>query len=143
MCVQGLQVLFVSHLPHLPMCDLLLLPSSITQLQFKGKSDIWRELPPELPQLSGLLQLKLSTCALWPAALRSLTCLQKLHLERCRLLPRIEEDLGGFIEFDVEGTAALLGVLRQMPRLQHLQLHLDRLDTRDTAPAAAPVHHQL
>lgn len=133
MCgVQGLQELALSHLPTMPMCDLLLLPSSITQLEFKGHSSNPEAstFPWELQQLAGLLQLKLSNCAVPPAVLQSFPRLQKLHVERCDLLPSDDEENPD--DFDSRGTAALLDVLQQLTCLQRLELSLDRLDTEAT-----------
>jgi hypothetical protein len=108
---------------------MLLLPSRITQFHFnghgRGRHSVKSSLPPELQQLSGLLQLKLSCCAIPPVALRGFPLLQKLHLKRCSLLPLDHpEDPSEFGDADTQGTAALLDALQQLTCLQHLQLNL-------------------
>jgi hypothetical protein len=134
--VQGLQELSLSHLPTMPLCDLLLLPSSITQLEYKGHSSKSEPstIPYEMQQLEGLLRFKLSGCVVPPAVLHSFPRLQKLHVERCDLLPAdVVEDDQEESNFDTRGTAALLDALQQLTSLQHLQLNLDNLDTETTA----------
>jgi hypothetical protein len=124
-----------------------LLPSSITQLHYNDNAheeihhyDMKARVPRELPQLTGLLHLALSTVAIPSTVLRGFSRLQKLHLDRCTLLPTDSEgagglgDIGGFAQVDSKGTAALLDALQQLTCLQHLQLNLDRLDTGTTPP---------
>jgi hypothetical protein len=135
--MQGLHELVLTRAEHMPPCKLQHLPSSITQLQFAG--DIYiigpesgndPSLPPQLPQLAGLLKLQLQECTFTPTALGAFTRLQELKLRDCTLLPFGADGS----EFDTEGTAALLDALAQMTCLQDLELALEGLDTVSTAP---------
>ena len=139
-CMQGLQEVFLEHVDHMPLCDLQHLPSSITQLHFRGNTfqtgPSTSSIPPQLQQLAGLLRLELYGCAVLPNVLGAFTCLQALKLFCCRLLPapaELDDDDERF-GYETEGTAALLGALAGMTCLQDLELALDGLDTVSTAP---------
>jgi hypothetical protein len=121
--LQGLQQLGYAHLTHMPLLDLQLLPSSITQLSLDGNSvkhfDDSTTLPQQLPQqLTGLLRLELEWCRVPATVFGSITQLQALHLNSCRVLPL---SLGG--EFDHEGLPALLDALPKLTCLQDFELY--------------------
>jgi Leucine-rich repeat (LRR) protein len=122
--LQGLQSLSLAHSGFLPMCNLQLLPSSITRLVLQEYS-----LPRELSQLSGLLQLEIESGSVPPGVLGCFMQLQVLHmLDYCRLLPYVEGD-----NLAAEGTEALLDALLQLTHLRDLRLQLSCLDTVSTA----------
>jgi hypothetical protein len=130
-CMQGLQRVSLEHVDHMPPCELQHLPSSITQLQFQGNLyglDTGPRPPPQLQQLTGLLELTVQYSLVQPTVLGPLTCLQGLRLLTCRLPLADAED------YDTEATAALLDALSKMTCLQDLSLSLDGLDTVSTAP---------
>jgi hypothetical protein len=130
-CMQGLQRVSLEHVDHMPPCELQHLPSSITQLQFQGNLyglGTGPAPPPQLQQLTGLLELTVQYSLVQPAVLGPLTCLQGLRLLTCRL-PLLQGDE----DFDTEATAALLDALSNMTCLQDLSLSLDGLDTVSTA----------
>jgi hypothetical protein len=120
-----LQRLFLFPEGNFPAFRLQHLPCSITQLELEGdnSSSDSLELPPELPQLSGLLHLDLRTCAVAPALLGSFMQLQVLSLYSCRLFATDPDT-----HLQTEGTAALLDVLPKLTTLQDLGLHVDDLD---------------
>jgi hypothetical protein len=131
--MQGLQAVSVQQVDYMHPCDLQHLPSSITQLEFHGNLYGFgpsTALPPQLQQLTGLLELTVEYCVFQPAVLGSLTRLQGLRLLSCKL-PLLQDDDQ---EFDTEATAALLDALAKMTCLQDLWLGLDELDTVSTAP---------
>jgi hypothetical protein len=135
--MQGLHELSLTRAEHMPPCKLQHLPSSITQLQFAGdryiigpESGNDPSLPPQLPQLAGILELDLQECTFTPTVLGAFTRLQKLKLWHCTLLPLGADES----EFDTEGTTALLDALAQMTCLRDLELALEGLDTVGTAP---------
>lgn len=124
--LQGLRQLTLPPKDDAHVFDLQHLPSSITQLTVEG--ELWCE-PcsgslQQLPQqLSRLLNLTVRFCDVLPAALGSVTQLQRLCLYCCPLLP-----------YDTEGTTALLDVLPKLKSLQELKLHHANLDTVSIAP---------
>jgi hypothetical protein len=131
--VQGLQEVVLGRTQHMPQYKLQHLPSSTTQLHFVGDGHTieasFDSDPSLFPQLARLLQLDLQHCAFTPTVLGAFTCLQKLKLRNCALLPRgVDDDL------DTEGTAALLDAVAKMTCLQDLELSLPVLDTVNTAP---------
>lgn len=114
--MQGLRQVSLSQLEHMPACDVQRLPNSITQLHFSSFRGNGPSLPSQLQQLTRPLQLHLQDCAFLPTMLGSVTQLQTLCVDTCRLLP------GGS-----QGTAALLDVLPKLSCLQDLELRcLDR-----------------
>jgi hypothetical protein len=121
--MQDLQEISMSHRTQIPVGDLSLLPSSVTKLCYISDVADPPNLPPQLPQLS---------CRLPPGLLGSMTQLQHLQLAGCNLLPAAAPD-----ELEAEGTAALLNVLPQLARLQHLQLSCW---TRSALPQSASQH---
>jgi hypothetical protein len=133
--MQGLQQVLLEHVDHMFPSDLQPLPSNITRLFLRGIRggtgipDSHPSLPPQLPQLAGLLQLVLGTCNIPPTVLSAFTHLQVLKLLHCTLLPVPPDS-----EYHTAGTAALLDALAQMTRLQDLHLSLQELDTISTAP---------
>jgi hypothetical protein len=134
-CMQGLQEVSLEQVHHTPMYELQHLPSSITQLHFRGfmyMPEDYRNpsMPPQLQQLAGLLRLKLHGCAVPPTVLGAFTRLQALKLQGCTLLPAPADD----DDLETEGTAALLDALAGMTCLQDLCLALQGLDTVSTAP---------
>jgi hypothetical protein len=126
-----LQQLHIAHAEDMDPSDLDHLPSSITQLHLNGNSGPHSEpdLPLEWPQLSGLLELELYKCAVYPMVLGELTQLQQLQMVGCHLLPTPLDDT-----YQTEATAALLEVLPSLTRLQKLYLDLDRLDIESITP---------
>ena len=130
--MQGLLEVSLEHVDHMPPCELQHLPSSITQLHFQGNLyglGTGPAPPPQLQQLTGLLELTVQYSLVQPAVLGSLTRLQGLRLLTCRL-PLLQ----GGEDFDTGATAALLDALTKMTCLQDLYLSLDGLDTVSTAP---------
>jgi hypothetical protein len=129
--MQGLRQVTLSREQHAAACDLQLLPSSITRLCYKtsayGEED--PSLPPELQQLTGLLNLQLHYCCLPPTLLGSVTQLQTLHLDTCTLLP-----IGPEAEDESEGTAALLDALIKLTHLQDLELQDTGIRTTSVSP---------
>jgi hypothetical protein len=120
------------------MMNLFLLPGSITRLELKGLNNS-TFVTAKLQQLARLLHLKLAYCAIKASVLSSFPRLQTLCLKHCTLLGPSSgspgaQGCGGIVQSDVDGTAALLEVMGQLTNLQHLQLHLERLDTGNTAP---------
>lgn len=73
--MRGLQHLVLEGVMHVPVGKLRHLPSSITCLKLQGQYDATC-LPPDLPQLPGLLHLEASYCGVHPGALASCTQLQ-------------------------------------------------------------------
>ena len=135
--MRGLQHVSLTHSPSIAPCDLQPLPSTITQLCFRGNpySHVYYRMahgiPPKLQQLSGLLRLQLVDCragaAVPPTLLGSFTSMQMLQLEKCSLLQDGSSDQS-------KGTAALLDALAGMACLQDLQLLDMQLNSTDTAP---------
>jgi hypothetical protein len=127
-----LQTLSFDHIEEMAPCDLQPLPSSITQLEIQGNImfNMSPSLPPRLPQLSGLLELYLTYCAVPPTVLGDLTQLEVLYVKECRLAPIAPNHA----YFQTEGTSALLDVLPRLARLRYLHLHVDGLDTDSIAP---------
>jgi hypothetical protein len=135
--MQGLQHVSLKHSLLIAPCDLQPLPSSITQLCFRGNPyghvyyGAGRGLPARLQQLSGLLRLQLVDCrataAVPPTLLGSFASMQMLQLEKCSLLPNGSNDQS-------KGTAALLDALAGMTCLQDLQLLDMQLNSTGTAP---------
>lgn len=129
---------------HVPVCNLQPLPSSLTRLEFHGKSygrhseelPNSPSLPPQLLQLAGLMRLKLCDCSIPPTVLGAFTRLQSLCLEHCALLPRNAAAVGEDEDptFSTVGTVALLDVLDRLTNLQDLELSLEGLDTVSTDP---------
>jgi Leucine-rich repeat (LRR) protein len=113
-----------------PACDLQQLPSSLTQLQLHGPSKLdWYdsggpEMPSELPQLTGLLSLKLWYYRVPPKVLGTLTQMQVLHLNDCALLPWAPPNASS-----TTGTDALLQALHKLTCLQDLCLYMLELNT--------------
>lgn len=115
------------------------LPGSITQLRLHGNGSypepgslqplIVAALPPQLPQLTSLLDLHMNWCCVPPAVLGSVAQLQRLHLACCMLLPYVPQ-----AEYDTEGTAALLDTLPKLKRLQELTLHCIARDIATVPP---------
>jgi hypothetical protein len=127
--LQGLQWISLAHTEWQPLCNLQVLPSSITRIELQGDCRSC-SLPAELTQLSGLLQLELESCAVHPRVLSCCTQLRVLHMmDNCRLLPGVEGD-----EQATEGTAALLDALLQLTQLQDLKLQLFAWDILSTPP---------
>lgn len=124
--MQGLRQVSLSHMQHALACDLQRLPSSITRLWYYNEDFSVREpgLPPQLQQLTGLLQLTLLHCALPPTLLGSVTQLQILHMAYATPLPN----------GDAEGAEALLAVLSKLARLQDLDLESVKWDPVGIAP---------
>jgi hypothetical protein len=86
--LQGLQSISLKDTGDLPLISLQLLPSSITRIELQRC-----RLPPELTQLSGLLQLELEGCAVPPRVLSNFTQLRALHMMKyCTLLPGVAGD---------------------------------------------------
>jgi hypothetical protein len=107
-------------------CDLQPLPSSIAHLYLcdPGHDGI-HSLPAELPQLSGLVQLQLHSCAVPFRLLCTLTALQELDVVECQLLACKQG------EGVAQGTAGLQGVAG-LPGLTNLQeLHMTNVGTAD------------
>jgi hypothetical protein len=135
-CMQGLQEVSLQNVADMPICQLQHLPSSLTQLHFRGNMygggvpTGSPSVPDELLELAGVLNLKLNGCCIPSAVLGAFTRLQGLHLDRCTLLPRN----GDNDHRSAEGTAALLRALEQMTCLQDLELTLEGIDTKFTAP---------
>jgi hypothetical protein len=149
--MQGLQQVVLQQVEYMPVCDLQHLPTSITQLhltEYGIGAATEHSLPPQLPQLTGLLRLELHSCAVPPKMLGAFKRLQALKVFCCRLLPAPAEldgddELNGY---ETEGTAALLDALAGMTCLQDLELSLEGLDTVSTAPqrfAALTASNQL
>jgi hypothetical protein len=116
--MQRLQQVTLKDTKRVPYGNLRQLPSSITELQLLGWTRSMSNLPPELPQLSGLQQLKVHSCTVPPSVLGSITQLQGLHLECCAL-----DNQPGH-----NSTAALLEVLPKLTCLQDLHLDLQGFD---------------
>lgn len=100
---------------HLPASAVLLagLPGSLTCLQLRDSNSTVAsfELPPELPQLSGLQVLAVRAGLVPASTLSSLKKLQDLDLDACSMLPDGDE-----------GTARLLAALARMSKLRTLTL---------------------
>jgi hypothetical protein len=128
--MQRLRHISIEQISHMQMTgrELQHLPSSITRLQLHCDFFEIASLPPELPQLSGLLQLDVTWCAFAPSVLSSMTHLQLLHLVHCEFLPMIA-DIN-----HTEGTTAFLGVLASLTCLQDLELCIDNWDAVNVAP---------
>jgi hypothetical protein len=141
--MQGLQQV---SLEAMPVCNLQHLPSSVTQLHFRGRrfeTEVFKapSMPPQLQQLTGLLRLELNSCAVPETVLGAFTRLQTLKLQNCLLLPAPvfdvdsdDDDSDDEEVLETEGTAALLDALAGMTCLQDLELTLQGLDTVSTAP---------
>lgn len=129
--MQGLQQIAIQHVQEVPVCDIRHLPSSITELELHGNMfhDESPSLPPELQQLSKLLRLRLTWCAVPPAVLGSVPQLRMLRLQDCTLLPNRVRDT-----IQTEGTAALLEALPKLTCLEDLQLDLQGLDSISIGP---------
>jgi hypothetical protein len=135
-CMQGLQKVSLAQVAHMLAYDLQALPSSITQLEFGGQMygdgvvPHSPSLPPQVLQLTDVLQLKLEGCYIPPTVLGAFSRLQALNLDHCALLPCNAPD----DDRSAEGTAALLHALAQMMCLQDLELSVEGIDTEFTAP---------
>jgi hypothetical protein len=125
-----LQDISLTQAACVPAFDLQQLPSSITRLQLCDDSPYDSPgLPRDLLQLSGLLHLDLRSCTVPATLLASVTQLQELLLEDCRLLPEDRLDDSG-----AGGTIAFLDVLTQLTCLQNLTLYQQPLETDIVAP---------
>jgi hypothetical protein len=146
-CMAGLQQVSLEHVDHMPVCGLQHLPSSVTQLHFRGnlfETEVFKapSMPPQLQQLAELLRLELHFCAVPQTVLGVFTRLQALKLQYCLLLPApvvdvdSDDDVNSDDEevYEPEGTAALLDALAGMTCLQDLGLVLQGVDTVSTAP---------
>jgi hypothetical protein len=130
----GLQQVTVEQVLGMPVPELQQLPSSITELSVYGARAhpievMTPSLPPQLSQLTGLLHLQLSGCAVPPTVLGSVaTQLQALEIIDCSLL-QFDPDA----DLKTEGTAALLDVLPRFMRLRKLRLFVRGIDTVNIA----------
>lgn len=121
-----------THVWLMPRGDLHHLPSSITQLLLRDNRQVHDNapsLPPHLHQLTALVHLELQMGALQPALLGSVAQLRHLQLIGCSLLPSPID-----VEYQTQGTAALLDVLTQLTALQHLGLELRKMDIVSIPP---------
>jgi hypothetical protein len=122
--MQGLRQVSLAHLSQAPACDLRHLPSSIREMTYSDRVLAQEpSLPPQLQQLTGLLHLRLYHCPLPPTLLHSVTQLQTLCLKSCKPLP----------SGDPAGAQALLAVLSQLARLQHLEMSTVQWDPAGVA----------
>jgi hypothetical protein len=81
-------------------------------------------LPTQLPQLTALLDLRLTYCVIPPTALASMTQLQRLDLAQCLVSPA---GLSNDAAADSAGAATLLDLVPKLQHLQQLQLTVPRL----------------
>lgn len=99
------------------------LPASLTHLSFADSRDdkTWplQNVPSQLLQLSGLLQLRLQYAHFHPSALCGMTQLQHLQLEDCVILPTWQTSA---IEA-MQAAVALLLAVGEMQQLQELKLN--------------------
>jgi hypothetical protein len=126
--MQQLQQLELWNVDHVPVGNLQHVPSSITKLKLHGCGDKDRPiLPPELPQLSGLLDLCCVQCAVPLKVLSCFAQLQLLELCGCRLLPSAALNVP-----DSDGLAPLLAALASLTSLKGLVLDHQPLDPVST-----------